>query len=118
MVYATFTNDSLIASDSDVIARTITVKSGQTLTRGAVLGRITASDKYLLSATAAVDGSQTPACVLAYDVDASAADVVAQAYFTGEFNANLMSFGAGATAATVEASFRQGQVSIFVRTPV
>lgn len=51
------------------------IVSGQNLKIGAVLGQITASGKWTLSAPGANDGSQTPKGVLVHeDVDASAGD--------------------------------------------
>ncbi|MDX1103908.1 head decoration protein, partial [Sinorhizobium medicae] len=98
---ATFAPNDLLVSDVPVITRNITIVSGQNLKRGAVLGNITASDKYTLSASAAADGSQTPALVLATDCDASAGDVVAAAYASGAFDPTKLILGAGHTAATV-----------------
>ncbi len=43
--------------------------------------------------TSATDGSAEPVAVLAHAVDASDGDVVAVAYFTGEFNQAALSFG-------------------------
>lgn len=87
-----------------VITRSVVLDTGA-LQPGAVLGRITASGKYVLSASAASDGSQTPLCILAEAADATAADVTVKAYFMGEFDAALCSFGAGHTAASVDAGF-------------
>lgn len=50
------------------------IASGETLTVGAVVGKVTASGQYRLSAPGSSDGSQTPVGVLIHDdVDASAA---------------------------------------------
>ncbi|HEY8732269.1 MAG TPA: head decoration protein, partial [Candidatus Limnocylindria bacterium] len=60
--------DALIAGDTDsIISEKITLITGQNLARGAVLGKITASGKYTLSLSAAVDGSQVPDRILAQD---------------------------------------------------
>lgn len=64
------------------------------------------SGSFLLSATAATDGSSVPVAVLA---DAAlcatnAADQISGIYVMGEFNANAMTFGAGWTAATAKAA--------------
>ena len=56
---------------------TVTLVSGQKLTVGAVLGRITASGEYTILAPGASDGSQTVAGVLLIDCDASSADAKA-----------------------------------------
>lgn len=93
--------DALIVGEDQVISRQITLLSGQNLTRGAVLGKITASGKYTLSAAAAGDGSQTPDVILAEDTDASAADKTTVAYFKGGFNSNKLTLGAGHTVASI-----------------
>lgn len=47
----------------------------QTLRVGAVLGKVTATGKYKLALSAAVDGSQTPVAVLIADVMGSSTDI-------------------------------------------
>jgi len=74
------------------------------------------SNSYKLAAAAATDGSQTPAAILADDVDASGGDVVGGIYLTGEFNTNALTFGAGITAAAAKAALRSS--SIFLKTSV
>ncbi len=115
MAEATFAPNDLLVSDVPVVTRNITVASGQNLKRGAVIGNITASDKYILSASAAADGSQTPGLVLATDCDASAGDVIAAAYAGGAFDSTKLILGAGHTAATVEAAFRKEGSPLYVR---
>ncbi|WP_248447269.1 head decoration protein [Sinorhizobium meliloti] len=112
---ATFAPNDLLVSDVPVITRNVTIASGQNLVRGAVLGNVTASDKYILSAAAAADGSEDPALVLAFDVDASAGDVVSAAYASGAFDSTKLILGAGHTAATVEAAFRKAGAPLYVR---
>ncbi|RKX66485.1 MAG: head decoration protein [Tenericutes bacterium] len=53
----------------------VTIGTAADLTVGAVLGKITATGKYILSAPGAVDGSEDPVAVLLTDADAAAADV-------------------------------------------
>jgi len=118
MVTATHQPGGLIVGDFPVAIRHVTILSGQNLTRGSVLGRVTASDKYIESLSAAGDGSDTPAAILADDVDASAGDVIAAAYFAGEFAADQMSFGTGHDAASVETALRLANAPMFVRTRV
>ncbi|MCQ1766132.1 head decoration protein [Neorhizobium galegae] len=115
MAEATFSPNDLLVSDVPVITRNITLISGQNLKRGAVIGNITASDKYTLSATASADGSQTPDLVLAIDCDASAGDVVTAAYASGAFDSTKLIIGAGHTPATVEAAFRKKSAPLYVR---
>lgn len=115
MALVTHDPGGLIAGDFPVQHRAVTIATGAAHVRGEVLGRVTASDKYILSASAAADGSQTPVAVLAEDVDASAGDKIAPVYFTGEFAADQLIFGAAHTADTVDASWRQTGKPLFVR---
>ncbi len=108
----------LIVGDFPVAIRYVTIASGQELARGAVIGRISASDKYIASLAAAEDGSEDPGAILAESVDASGGDVVAPAFFAGEFAADKLTIGTGHTAAAVEAAFRVAGLPIFVRTRV
>lgn len=115
MAEATFAPNDLIVSDVPVITRNVTIASGQNLPRGAVIGEITASKKFVLSAAAAADGSEAPALVLAFDVDASAGDVVAAAYASAGLDSTKLTFGEGHTAETVEDAFRAAGASLYVR---
>ena len=54
----------------------ITLLIGTNYPSGAVLGRITASGKYTLSAATGADGAQVAVAVLLYAVDATLADAV------------------------------------------
>lgn len=108
------THDNLIGGTAvNMVTESIVLDTGN-LTRGAVLGRITATGKYVLSASAATDGSQTPVAILAEDTDASAADKTTVAYPSGEFNTTALTFGAGHTAASTQAALRD--VGIFLKT--
>ena len=115
MATATYQPGGLIVGDFPVAVRNVTILAGEVRTRGTVLGRVTASDKYIMSLSAAVDGSQDPAEILAVDVDATGGDVVAPVYSTGEFADDLMTFGTGHDADSVETAFRVGGRSIFIR---
>lgn len=55
----------------------VTIADSVALTIGAVLGKITASGKYILSDPTAEDGSEDPVAVLIEDADASDGDVAA-----------------------------------------
>ncbi|WP_297525135.1 head decoration protein [Sulfurovum sp.] len=109
--------DNLVAGTTQLVTDSVTIASGAALTRGAVLGKVTADGKYKLSASAASDGSETAYAVLAEDVDASSTDVAGAAvYIKGEFNENALNFGAGHTADSVKPQLRT--VGIFVKTAV
>jgi hypothetical protein len=96
----TFSPDKLIVGGR-LRARKVTIAAGAALVRGSVLGKITEGGKYVLSAAAAADGSQTPSAILVADAAAATADVEALIYETGDFNAKALTFGAGHTADTV-----------------
>lgn len=94
--------DALIAQNAHLLVdESITLASGQNLKRGAVLGKITASGKYVLSLAAASDGSQTPSRILAVDTDASAGDKTTVVYRRGDFQSQAVILGAGHTVASV-----------------
>jgi hypothetical protein len=113
----TYTPDNLVAGGTQLVAKSVTVASSAALNRGAVLGKITASGKFILSASAASDGSETPDVILAEDCDASGGDVEHVAvYVKGEFNENALSFGTGHDADSVRDTLR-GK-SIFLKTSV
>lgn len=116
MATASYAPNDLLVSDVPIATRKMTLISGQNLKRGAVLGEITASSKATLSLSASSDGSQTPSHILAYDVDASAGDVVCDVYAMGAFDASKLIFGTGHTATTVEQAFRRNGAPLFVRT--
>jgi len=54
-------------------------------TRGAAMGKISATGKYTFYNTGASDGTQTLAGILIDDVDASGADGIGKVYVHGEF---------------------------------
>lgn len=88
------------------VTQDVTILTGQVLTRGAVLGKITASGKYILSLSGAVDGSEVPVVILADDVDATAADKRAPVYLSGEFNEAALTIGAAHTADSIREGLR------------
>lgn len=55
----------------------VTIGSGADLAPGTVLGKVTATGKYIRSVRTADDGSETPVAVLRNPADAAAADVQA-----------------------------------------
>ena len=112
----TFTPEALFAGDFPIVTKEVTIASGQNLTKNSVLGKITASGKYILSLQAAVDGSEVADVILVDDTDASGGDKVASVYLTGDFREDKLVFGTGHSAATVEADLRLR--SIFLHKPV
>lgn len=119
MTYAEFKNqgectpDSLIAGHYPRIERLITIATSANLKRGSVLGRITANGKFILSASAASDGSQIPDAILAEDIDASVSDKQAVVYFSGDFNETVLTLGAGHSIEAIKPNLRNK--SIYLR---
>lgn len=108
-----FTPDNLVSRNAHLLVSIpITLNSGQNLKRGALLGALTSGGNYVLSASAASDGSQTPVAVLAADCDASAGNTAALAYIRGDFNTSGITFGAGHTAASTAAGLRDRGIFI------
>lgn len=95
----TYRSDALIAGDHPTRTIGVSVKSGENLTRGALLG--TDGTDYLLSLSGASDGSEDPVAILGEDVDASEGAVDSFAYVAGDFNVEAMTFGTAHTADSV-----------------
>jgi len=78
----------LLAGQSELLVeKPVTIVSGAgVLTKGTVLGRVTASKKYDAYADAGAGGLDVARSVLTEDVDATSADVVTTAWFAGVFN--------------------------------
>lgn len=110
----TSTEDNLIAGNAHLlVGRKITVLSGQgKLVRGTVLGKVTASGKYIKSLSAASDGSQTPDLILAEDVDATSADAVGLAYARGDFAAQALTLGTAHTVASITEGLRAKGITL------
>ena len=72
----------------------ITIASGAgIITPGTVLGRITASGKYLASAVGATDGSQTAVAIALYGCDATSGDADISAITRdAEVNASILTY--------------------------
>lgn len=104
MTTDTFAPDRLLIG-GHVTSRKVTIDTG-VLVRGTVLGKVTSGGKYIKSASAAMDGSQTPDAILAEDVDATAADKEAMAYFTGDFDETALTLGASHTVDSIREGLR------------
>lgn len=110
----TSTDDNLIAGNAHLlVGRKITILSGQgLLVRGTVLGKVTASGKYVKSLSAASDGSQTPDLILAEDVDATSADAEGLAYARGDFAIQALTIGTAHTAASITEGLRAKGITL------
>jgi hypothetical protein len=111
-----FIPDQLIAGRHQLVTDTVTIASGQVIQRGAVLGMITASGKYVLALSASADGSQNPVAIAADNIDASGGDALGAVYLAGEFNGNALTLGTGITLAAAKSALRP--LSIYVKTSV
>lgn len=100
--------DPQIIAGGTYTTRVVTLLSGENRTAGAVLGKITSGGKYKLSASAAGDGSETPALVLAQDGDASGGDIEVLCYETcsGGIVGSALTLGAGHTIASIRDTMR------------
>ena len=119
-VYSTFDPSSLFAGAFPTRQRPITLASGSNtagtpLPRGALLGRVTASGKYIPCKATATDGSQNPTAVLAADTDAGSADAETAAYFEGEFAFQLMTIDVSWTLSALGAALAQAPSPLYVR---
>lgn len=73
----------------------VTILADQVLPPGAVLGKVTASDKYVAYDNGAADGSQTAVAILYAPVDATGADAQATVVVgDAEVNAAELDWGA------------------------
>ncbi|MFC6490686.1 head decoration protein [Nitratireductor sp. GCM10026969] len=116
MPLETFQPGDMILGTFPVMTRKITVAAGAgELKRGTVLGRVTADDTFLTSTAAAGDGSETPECILAADIDATGAAVDTVGYYTGGYDASKLTFGAGITVEIAEKAFAIAGRSIFLK---
>lgn len=87
----------LIAGETHEL-KPVTIASGAgALTRGTVLGLVTASNKYDQHNPGGADGTQIARAILAEDADATAADITAQAYVLGKFRASDLVWPGGIT---------------------
>ena len=113
-----FVPDRLIAGNAHLLAgRSITILSGQVLARGSVLGKITASGKYILSLAAASDGSQVPDLILAEDVNAAGADASGIAYERGDFATTALTLGTGHTVSSMRDVLRGKGITLITSIP-
>lgn len=107
--------NGIIVGNFPVQTAVATIAAGADLQPGAVLGRVTASGAYVLSAAAASNGSETPVAILLSAADAAGESAEALILLTGEVDGGRLSFGAGHTSQTVETAFRAAGRSLFIR---
>lgn len=102
-----YTPDNLVVGSLPTITNKETIVSGQDVSRGCVLGKITSGGKLTACDHTAQDGSATPYAVLVEDCDASLADKTNIAvYVLGCFNSDKLSFGGSSTISDLKAAMR------------
>lgn len=105
-VTGTYTPDNLIVNTIPTISYTITILSGENLSRGCVVGSQTSGGKYIACDHTAVDGSEDPVAVLMEDCDATGGDVDCGVYVFGHFNSDALTFGGSSTIADLKHAMR------------
>lgn len=104
---ARHTGEFVISEGNGHISRdTITIASGAGVVRaGTVLGKVTASGKYLPSPATGATGEQVATVVNIYEVDATSADVtVAAITRNAEINGNTLAYEATVNDSTKKAA--------------
>ncbi len=94
-----FTPDGLLDASFPVNTRTVSLKTGQNISRGDLLG--SDGTDYLLSLSAAGDGSEVPTVIAAQDVDATAGSLECVVYTHGRFDERNVTIGTAHTADSV-----------------
>jgi len=107
---ATTTRSQLIAGDFPVTTEARVIATGQQLTIGAVLGRVTASGEMVLSTAGANDGSEVPEAILSENVDTSEGAETHPVFLTGSFNERALIFGAGHTVESTRQGLREKNI--------
>jgi hypothetical protein len=86
-------HDGLLVGDFPVHTQAVTVGQSQTLARGCVVGKITATGYIIACAHDAVDGSQTPYGVMVEAVTTTSAELPGLVYDFGLFASDKLTFG-------------------------
>ncbi len=103
---------TLLARTDGVTTRKVTIQASRVLPAGALLGKVTVSQKHVLSVANANDGSQVPDMVLGQAADASGGDVEALAYETATVIGSALTLGAGHTLDSVRQALRGKRITI------
>lgn len=102
-------SDSTLVIRSDVSQGGV-LASGQVLTKGSVLGKITATDLLTLAIDTSTDGSETPYAILLEDVDATDSDTECPVLLAGIVNEEALTFGGSFDADGVRDTLRSGGI--------
>lgn len=110
---AAYDPNDIFATDHPVFTLQLTLISGQNVTRGTVLGQITASGKLNKSLSAAGDGSNVPMAIAAEDKDASGGDKNILVYLAGGFKAGRLTLGASHTVSSIRVALAQKGIFLY-----
>lgn len=106
-------SDQLVIGYQQLVTEPVVIASGQgVLQRGAVVGRVTSTGKWILSKATASDGSQQVLAILADIADATSADAPAPAYTAGEFNSGLLAYDATWALTALAAALRIVNINV------
>lgn len=110
-----FTQDGLIAGDHILETDVETLENPSNLSRGAVLGKVTATSRVKLVDGQASDGSQNPRFILTAAISTTGSPVSVGIYKSGDFNDSKISLGGTTVAADVKVALRN--LAIYLKTP-
>jgi len=108
-----FVPDQLVSGPLQLGTDSVTSGVSGALTRGTVLGLVTATGAYIPSKNDATDGSEKPSAILVDNVDTTTTAQTGGVYLMGEFNQHHLIFDATWTIAELKAQFRP--LAIFLR---
>ena len=107
----TLTYSNLFAGDYPVVTDIVTIGNAADLAVGTLLGKITATGKYVLCDTDGTDdGRRTGAAILGEAAAAATAEVQALVYLSGVFDENQIIFATGETANTHRDALRDKNI--------
>ncbi|MBK9515531.1 MAG: head decoration protein [Flavobacteriales bacterium] len=101
-------NPELFAGSAAVTTLPVTFLTGAAIARYAVVGRVAASGKFIISDPAASDGSQVPVGIAVESAASASADAVGNIYISGCFNPAALVWHAGYTTAVLKAKAFDG----------
>lgn len=99
-----YTPDSFVQG-GELLTDSETVANGQTIAKYTPLGRVTASGELIESLPGASDGSEVPIGFSVHDIDTSSGAAKHPVYKGGKFNADLVDWNAGWSAAAKAGAF-------------
>lgn len=106
------TYDGLLSGDSWLHTDVVTVADGETLLRGTVVGKVTASGEVVACDHTASDGSEVPYGVMVYPITTSGATAEGLIYDFGCFDGAKLTFGGTSTLADLKDAMRSANLYV------